>query len=167
MDRITKLSLIVIIIIAGIWGILLLKNPFKKSAPVATASPAASASPRVNNTIINNAPTGTKTAGLSITNATPQLSYGQALNKFRGGNLMQFDPSCHPQPYPNLSVKNGTQIMFDNRSAKAITLAFDNQKIQLKGYNWIVLALRDSDVPHNVLIDCNAGQNYGSLLLQK
>ena len=158
MNKLAWTILITVAFVVLIWLVFSINSPFEnQAANTSTPTPVTSSTSGANS--------GTKSV-LSLTNVTPNLSYGQAINKYTG-KLMQFDPTCHPQPYPNLTTKNGNQIMFDNRSNRAITLAFDTQKVPLKAWGWTVLALRDSQLPHKILIDCNNGQNYGSVLLQK
>ena len=109
--------------------------------------------------------TGTTASGLTIVNVTPKISYTQATQKYV--NRMQINSTCNIAPAPNIVLKNGATVMFDNRSETAKTIALNSYKFSIKGYGWVALTLKAGKPPLTISIDCDKGQNNATILLEK
>ncbi len=97
--------------------------------------------------------------------STPaSLNYQQALIKYKDRRI-QLDKTC--QAFPNnVTYKNGTSIMIDNRAGVARTLNI-NGPVSIKAYGFKIVTLSSSTLPKTILVDCGAGQNVATILLQK
>lgn len=95
---------------------------------------------------------------------TASLTYQQALAKYKT-NRIQFDPTCQAIPN-NMTFKNGTTVMLDNRSAVARTINI-NGPVALKAYGFRIVTLSSTTLPKTILVDCGTGQNVATILLQK
>ncbi|MDO8495999.1 MAG: hypothetical protein Q7S43_00920 [bacterium] len=97
---------------------------------------------------------------------TQQLkTYNQLLKDFTGRRV-QFDARC--QAIPNdLTYKNGTQIMFDNRSGDARWISVGGAEYYLSGYGYKILTLSSKSLPKNLYINCGSAVNVGQILLQR
>jgi len=97
---------------------------------------------------------------------TPVLSYTAAV-KLYGDKRIQFDENCVVSP-TNPSFKVGTKIMLDNRSSKKRSISLDSQYYSIGAYDFRVVTLNTSSkLPHEVLIDCDNGQQNGRINLQQ
>ena len=93
------------------------------------------------------------------------LTYGQAVQKYAGARI-QFDQYCQAVP-SSTSYKNGTAVMFDNRSGDARQIALNGTVYSLGGYGFKVIVLTSAQLPREIKIDCGAARNVGTILLQK
>lgn len=93
------------------------------------------------------------------------LDYSAALQKY-AGHVLQFDARCQVTPN-NLTVKNGTYIMFDNRSGDARTIKLDNTAYYFAGYGFRIIPMTFASLPHTTTIDCGAAQNVGHIIIQQ
>jgi hypothetical protein len=114
------------------------------------------------------APAATSTdAGVTINNDTggshAGLSYGAAVNTFKNRRI-QFDQSCVATP-SYIVLKNGTNVMFDNRSPVGRYIALDRVRYYLRGYDFRVLTLTYPRLPHTTLVDCGSGRNNAQIVL--
>jgi hypothetical protein len=91
------------------------------------------------------------------------LSYTAAVDAFTNRRI-QFDKNCVMIPI-SMSLKNGTNVMFDNRSPAARTFALDGNRSSLAGYDFEILTLRTSNPPHTITVDCGTGRNNGKIIL--
>ncbi len=97
--------------------------------------------------------------------AVKAMKYGDALKQY-SGRVIQFDASC--QAHPNsITVKNGTAIMFDNRSGDARWFTLNGFGYHLDGYGYTVVTVSSKKLPATVLVDCGGAQNVGQILVQK
>ena len=99
------------------------------------------------------------------TGSSGKLTYDQAVKQFEGRRV-QFDAMCQAIPN-NFTVKNGTQIMLDNRSGDARWVSLNNFGYHLSGYGFTIVTMSSKNLPLNVLIDCGSAQNVGQILIQK
>ncbi len=98
--------------------------------------------------------------------ATPKpLSYTEAVRKY-GDHRIQFDANCQGFP-AGLTVKNGTSLMFDNRSAKARTLYIDKKPYGIKAYGYIVLPMKSAILPHLVQVSCDKQPNVINIFIER
>lgn len=101
----------------------------------------------------------------SKTAVVPKVTYETLLKQYEGRRI-QFDKNC--QAIPNqLTFKNGTSVMFDNRSGDARTFALNETVYQVGGHNWKIITLSSKTLPFKYLIDCGSAQNVGSITIQR
>lgn len=105
-------------------------------------------------------------AGVSATPSAASLSYAQALAKYKDTRIqLGTDASCNATPN-NMTFKNGTTVMIDNRSPKDRTVKL-GATYNIKGYGFRIVTLSSSTLPATWLMDCGAQQNVATILLQK
>lgn len=92
-------------------------------------------------------------------------AYASALKKY-AGNYIQFNPSCQAIP-ANVTFKNGTAVMFDNRSTKQITISLDDNKFTIKPFDYLVMKVTSKVLPKTISVSCNSAYNVGQILLQQ
>jgi hypothetical protein len=97
--------------------------------------------------------------------AKQTVIYTDLVKKYEGRRI-QFDINCQAIPN-NITYKNGTEVMFDNRSGDARIITVGGVQHQLAGYGYKILTLTSSSLPKNLLISCGAAVNVGQILLQK
>lgn len=124
--------------------------------------------------ISDNSPTATPTAspkaGATVkpgakASATPNsMTYTQAVAKYSTTRI-QFDQYCQASP-SNVSWKNGTTIMLDNRSGDARKITVDGKAYNLAGYGFQIVTLTSTSLPKTISINCGSAVNVGKILLQ-
>ncbi len=92
-------------------------------------------------------------------------AYTQLVNQYKDRRI-QFDAGCQAIP-SNITYKNGTTVMFDNRSGDARQIKIGSLTYSFAGYGWKILTLRSSTLPKTLMLNCGAGVNVGQILLQK
>jgi hypothetical protein len=94
------------------------------------------------------------------------ISYVNALAKYKDSRI-QLAPgtTCAASP-SNVTYKNGTTIMIDNRAPVARTLKI-GVTYSVKGYGFKLIKLSSAKVPATWLVDCDGQQNVATILLQK
>ena len=103
------------------------------------------------------------TPGGSVSSVRAQYN---ALVKEYEGKRIQFDMNC--QAIPNaLTFKNGTRVMFDNRSGDKRTFSLNGKVYNILGYGWQLITLSSSKLPMTYVIDCGSAQNVGTITIQK
>lgn len=112
-------------------------------------------------------PTTGKPAVSTTTGAgAVSLSYSQALAKYKNTRIqLGSDPSCGATP-KNMTFKNGTTVMIDNRSPQARTFKLGST-YSIKAYGFRIVTLNSSTLPATWLLDCGTQQNVATILLQK
>ena len=95
----------------------------------------------------------------------PAKTYTQLVAQYVGKRI-QFDARCQAIPN-NVTFKDGTQVMFDNRSGDARTITVGGTKYQFAGYGYKVLTLSSGTLPKTLYLSCGAAVNVGQILLQK
>ena len=150
-----KMLWAIVVILALLFGYFVMQNKTElASTPQPTQTPAPTSKT-----------TGTTVSGLTVVNVTPAISYTAATQKY--ANRMQINSTCNISPTPNIVLKNGSTVMFDNRSTATKTIALNSYRFSIKGYGWVALTLKAGKPPLKILIDCDKGQNNGSILLEK
>ena len=110
-------------------------------------------------------PATTKKQATATTTETREiLTYGQALAAY-GSNRIQFDLNCQAIPAAS-NFKNGTKIMFDNRSNQEKWINLDDQKYYLDPYGFKIITVSSKTLPHTFRIDCGSGRNNGQITVQ-
>ncbi len=79
---------------------------------------------------------------------------------------IQFDIRCQSIP-SNVTYKNGTKVMFDNRSGDARIITIGGVQYNFPGYGYKILTLSSPNLPKNLLLSCGAAVNVGQILLQR
>jgi hypothetical protein len=94
----------------------------------------------------------------------PGLTYGEAVLIYTNRRI-QFDDNCTATPNA-IVLKNGTNVMFDNRAKSGRYITLDRQKTYfIRGYDFRILTLSSQKLPHTVVIDCGTGKNNAKIML--
>lgn len=104
-------------------------------------------------------PTGT------TTKPTGTLTYAQAVQKYSAVR-MQFNSACQPTP-AHQTFKNGTTMMFDNRSAAKRTITVDGKAYTIPAEGYILVKLSSTKLPHVTTINCGTQNNVAQITLQQ
>jgi|SRR3989344_7573471 len=91
-------------------------------------------------------------------------TYTELVKKYNGKRI-QFDKYCQANP-SNVTFKNGTSIMLDNRSGDARIVSVGGVKYSLAGYGYKVITLSSTSLPKELLLSCGSSGNVGKILLQ-
>ena len=92
------------------------------------------------------------------------LSYQDAVVIYKDTRI-QFDANCKATPN-NVTFKNGTDIMIDNRAPVARTIKIDTN-YTVGAYGFKIIKLSSATLPVTWLLDCDKSQNVATILLQK
>jgi uncharacterized protein YxeA len=100
----------------------------------------------------------------NATTSVASISYEQALIKYKDYRI-QLAQDCQATPV-NVTYKNGTSIMIDNRSnVERVVRVGSNYTIPAWGFK--IINLTSSTLPATWLVDCGAQQNVATILIQK
>jgi hypothetical protein len=94
----------------------------------------------------------------------PRLDYQAAVKKY--SYRVQFNEACQASP-ANLTVKNGSVVMFDTRGVGRHTLTIGGKTYTFNGAGFALVTLSSKTLPHTVQIDCGTGKNNANIVLQK
>lgn len=78
---------------------------------------------------------------------------------------IQFDDHCQAFP-PNTTFKNGTAVMFDNRSSATRSIKIGDVAYTFGGYDYKIITLLTSNFTKSWPLVCNSS-SVGTLLIQK
>ncbi|MDQ3075567.1 MAG: hypothetical protein M3Q34_00350 [bacterium] len=92
------------------------------------------------------------------------LTYQQALEKYKDRRI-QFNDSCSAVPN-NVTYKDNTGIMLDNRSAQTRTIKVGGT-YTVKGYGFKIVTLPNITTQKTFLVDCDGQQNVATILVQE
>lgn len=92
------------------------------------------------------------------------LTYKETVDKY-GDFRVQIDNCSVPKP-TMITVKNGTSVMFDNRSADDIELTVNKKIYQVSGYDYKIILLSNKTLPYSVQVDCRSGDDMGKNIAQ-
>lgn len=104
--------------------------------------------------------TGSVNTGASV----PSLSYANALIQYKDRRI-QLDLSCQASPN-NVTYKDGTSIMLDNRSPSTRTVKLGST-YSIKPWGFKIVKLDSATVPATWYMDCDGSQNVATVLIQK
>lgn len=92
------------------------------------------------------------------------LSYAQALEKYKNARI-QLDKDCQARP-SNVTYKNNTSIMIDNRApvARAVKVG---SVFNIKAWGFKVVKLSSATLPVTWYVDCDKSQNVAAILIQR
>lgn len=118
---------------------------------------------------VNNTQTASEDNPVNETPASSpaaSLSYANALITYADRRL-QFDSACVATPN-NVTYKNGTDIMLDNRSKTSRTISVNGQVYTIRAWGFRIIDLTTTKtLPQTMLVDCGNGQNQATIILQK
>lgn len=103
-------------------------------------------------------------SGQSTFTQTQIQNYSVLVNQY-GEKRVQFDERCQMSP-AGVTFKNGTTLMFDNRSSSQRTIKVGNQSYYFQPYGYKILTLSSASLPASLKISCDATPDVGSILLQ-
>ena len=147
--------LVVVVVVLAIVFIGMRKGSTINSGVTPTPNP--STTPKVSSTPVVKKPVAT---------ATPLLgSYSQLVLEY-GDRRVQFNNSCYMLP-ATPTFKNGSKIMFDNRSSDTRTITIDGTAYTFAGYGYRVVTLTSATLPRTISINCGSLVNAGQITLQK
>ena len=97
--------------------------------------------------------------------AGQSMPYSQLVAEYATRRI-QFDERCQSIP-GSPTFKNGTSVMFDNRSGDARYIRVGETTYLFGGYDYKILTLSSEALPKTLSMDCGAAINVGQILLQK
>jgi hypothetical protein len=106
----------------------------------------------------------TETSTGTVKTPVVSITYQQALVKYKDRRI-QLAQDCQATP-TNVTYKNGTSIMIDNRS-NATRVVKVGSSYTIKPWSFKVINLTSSTLPATWLVDCGAQQNVATILIQK
>lgn len=92
------------------------------------------------------------------------LTYAEALVTYKDFRI-QLDTECRAFPN-NVTYKNGTTIMIDNRAPVARNIKVGTT-MSVKAWGFKLIKLSSSTLPATWLVDCGTQQNVATILIQK
>ena len=118
--------------------------------------------------VINEAPAPKparrRTPATKETVALAKMSYADALAKYKDARI-QFDAECRAVPN-NVTYKDGTEIMLDNRGASARTFTLGST-FTIGAYDFKIVKVTSNVLPYTYLVDCGDKQNVATILVQR
>ena len=104
-------------------------------------------------------------AGVNAGAKGTSLSYKDALIKYADKRI-QFDQACQAVPN-NVTYKDNTGIMLDNRSPQARTIKIGTN-YTVKGYGFKIVFLPDVYLKaKTILVNCDKSKNVATILVQE
>ena len=91
-------------------------------------------------------------------------AYSDLVRQYEGRRV-EFDERCQMRPN-DVTFKNGTVVMFDNRSPQTKTIKIGSQSYSLQAYGYRVLTMNSQNVPLSLNVGCDNVPSVGRLLLQ-
>lgn len=156
MDKNKKILIELIVVVAlvgfGLWS--LSKNP----APVAN---------NITPKLIGDSPQSTEDTSVGSVNtgsSAASISYANALVKYKDARI-QLDQNCQAHPN-NVTYKNNTDIMIDNRASVARTVKVGSS-FGIKAWGFKIVKLSSATLPATWYVDCGGSQNVATILIQK
>lgn len=144
------IELVVVLILVGL-GLWYLKNP----APV----------------VVDNSNRVTPADSVSNGNASNNvfipakpITYAQALQIYKDVRI-QLNQDCQATPN-NVTHKNNTYIMIDNRADKARIVKVGSS-FSVPAYGFQIVKLSSASLPATWYVDCGSSQNVATILIQK
>jgi hypothetical protein len=93
------------------------------------------------------------------------FTYAQALAKYSGLNLLQFNDACQVHPRM-LALANGSKLMLDNRSTHSEVIKIGDNSYTMDPYSFKIVTLQVEKVPTVYGIDCKNAENVGTLTIE-
>ena len=92
-------------------------------------------------------------------------SYNKAVVQYADKRI-QFQQSCQTVPN-NVVYKNGVTLMLDNRASITHTIKIDSKTYVIGAYDYTIVTLSNTKLPHTILVDCDKSQNVATIMLEK
>ena len=150
----TKTKYIWVVLAVGIVASIIIFSPKDSVAPV----------DQMTTTDQTTTDTGVATATPVKTAPAHVLTYDQALATYKD-NRIQFDTNCQATP-SQVTYKNGTSVMLDNRAPVARVIKFGNS-VTIPAYGFKVVQASSATLPVTWLVDCGPSQNVATVVVQK
>ncbi|MFH0874288.1 MAG: hypothetical protein V1846_05640 [Candidatus Komeilibacteria bacterium] len=158
MSRGNKIFWVILIVV--IVGVIVFLNSKQSIAPTA---------PNDQNATSTTDTTKTDTNIPAVKPANPAhtitTSYQEMMTKYAGRRI-QFNETCQATP-SSMTIKNGSQIMFDNRESKPTVLNVDGVAYPTSAYTYRLIYLSSKTLPHTVIVNCGSQNNVAQITLQK
>lgn len=121
--------------------------------------------PQVSTDDMKNSAEDTSEGSVNKNAGAVSISYAEALVKYKDTRI-QLNNLCQATPN-NVTFKNGTDIMIDNRSPVARSVKVGSS-FSIKAYGFKIVKLSSpATLPTTWLVDCDAAQNVATILIQK
>lgn len=161
--------LIVIVLFIAIISLFFIfqNKPVNKPAEnnIPTDNPPTTNIPPNEQTTTNPEPTKSTTPQNTKPTSPASISYQDALIKYADRRI-QLDDACQAHP-SNVTYKDNTGIMIDNRSAKTRTVKIGTT-FTIKPYGFKIVVLPDTYLKSKtILVDCDQFQNVATILIQE
>lgn len=157
MNKKVLIGIVAIVVLA--WAAVSVLN---KPAVIENSTPATETASSSNSTAVKNTTKSATTGSQPVTQ-----SYENALALYTGNNRIQLSGTALCQASPtNVTYKNGTSIMIDNRSAQTRTIKLGTT-FTIPGYGFKIIKLSSTTLPTTLIMDCGTQQNIAKVLLQK
>lgn len=151
-----KSAWVIVLILAAIVAVFMLMNKRDQYAVQPTVSPMPTPV----------APTKSVAKKPPVSGTAEQTqAYSEVVTQYVGRHI-QFDVNCQAIP-TQTTFKNGTAVMFDNRSGDARTIKIGDVSYVFPGYGYKILTLSSSTLPKTLNLNCGSAVNVGSILIQK
>ncbi len=123
------------------------------------------ANPTTNNQVTENPESAQDISPQDKGIAAQTISYGTALAKYADRRI-QLDLDCQAHPN-NVTYKDNTGIMIDNRSPKTRTVKIGST-FTIKPWSFKIVVLPDVYLKSKtLLVDCDQSQNVATILVQE
>jgi hypothetical protein len=152
--------IVVIIVLGWVWMSMINKSNTTENGTPAEQT-ATSSNPVATTTVVN------KKTSVALPNQPVSMSYQNALETYKENKRIQLSGTNFCQANPNnVTYKNGTSIMIDNRSAQTHTIKIGSA-YTIEGYGFRIIKLSSATLPVTFFMDCDVQQNIAKILLQK
>ena len=118
----------------------------------------------VNNKVAEVVPTEDVREGSVSTGVAAPITYAQALKTYKDARI-QLNPDCQASPN-NVTYKNNTSIMIDNRSDKKRTVKLGSS-FTVPAYGFKIVRLSSATLPATWYVNCDNSKNVATILIQK
>ncbi len=102
--------------------------------------------------------------GTAVPVTTSRNTYEEALLTYQNTRI-QLNNNCQATPN-NVTYKNNTNVMIDNRAGVARTVKIGTT-LSIPAYGFKIVKLTSTTFPTTFLVDCDKSQNIATILLQK
>lgn len=105
----------------------------------------------------------TSAGSVNVDTPSATISYASASVKYKDA-LLQFDKTCKGNP-SNLTFKNNTNIMLDNRSPVDRVVKVGSP-MNIKAYSFKIVKLQSATLPATWPVDCDLVPNVATIVIQ-
>ncbi|HVZ11043.1 MAG TPA: hypothetical protein VG941_01300 [Candidatus Paceibacterota bacterium] len=123
-------------------------------------------SPSPSPSLISEVPVESPASGIGPSgSAAGSSSYTNLVAQYKDARI-QFDAHCQAIP-ATVSIKNGTKIMFDNRSGDTRFITINGVSYRFPGYGYWIIPLTSTALPKTLTLNCGSAVNVGTIMIQK